>query len=59
MKRAPGPTRVFGHLGHVFVPHLSHVAKHREDDKARDEARHAVHHTGHQGISAAEPQAQS
>lgn len=51
INRTRDPTCIFGHLGHLFIPHLSHVAKHREDDKARDEARHAVYHTGHQGVS--------
>lgn len=49
-----GPTCIFGHLRHIFVPHLSHIPQHCEDDKSWNEARHAIHHTGHQGVSGAE-----
>lgn len=54
IKRTQIPTCIFGHLGHILVPHLGHIPEHREDDKSGNKARHAVHHAGHQGVSGAE-----
>lgn len=46
------PTCVFGNLGYIFIPHLSHVAQHSENDKSRHKTSHAVHGAGDQSISA-------
>lgn len=46
------PTHVFGNLRHIFVPHLSHVSQHSENDKPGHEAGQAVDSAGNQGVSA-------
>lgn len=48
------PTCVFGNLWDIFIPHLSHVPQHGEDDKPRHKAGQAVHGAGDQSISATE-----
>lgn len=48
------PTSVLGHSIHILLPHLSHVAQHGEDDKARQEAGQTVHRAGDQSISETE-----
>lgn len=48
------PTSVFGNLWDIFIPHLSHVPQHGEDDKPRHKAGQAVHGAGDQSISATE-----
>lgn len=45
------PTCVLGYSVDIQLPHLGHVAQHGEDDKARQEARQAVHRAGDQGVS--------
>lgn len=45
-----GQTFVSGYILHLHIPHLSHVAQHGEDDKAREEAGEAVHRTGDECI---------
>lgn len=44
-------TFILGHILHLHLPHLRHVAQHGEDDKPRQEAGHAVHKAGHDGIT--------
>lgn len=44
-------TFILGHILHLHLPHLRHVAQHGEDDKPRQEAGHAVHKARHDGIA--------
>lgn len=44
-------TLILGHILHLHLPHLRHVAQNGEDNKAREEAGHAVHKAGHNGIT--------
>ena len=46
-------TLVPGHIRHVHVPHLSHVAQHGEYDEAWHQACQAVHQAGHYGVTGA------
>lgn len=50
------PTSILGHSGYILLPHLSHVAQHSEDDKARQEASQTVHRAGDQSVSVVEKQ---
>lgn len=45
------PTSILGHSIYILLPHLSHVAQHSEDDKARQEASQTVYRAGDQSIS--------
>lgn len=46
------PTGIFGDLRNIFIPHLSHVSQHSENDKPGHKTGHTVHGAGNQSISA-------
>lgn len=47
-------TFVPGNILNLHLPHLCHVAQHREDDEPRHEAGQTVHQTGHNGVTVEE-----
>lgn len=47
-------TLVPGDILDLHLPHLRHVAQHREDDEPRHEAGQTVYQAGHNGITVEE-----
>lgn len=47
-------TFIPGYVLNLHLPHLGHVAQHREDDEPRHKAGQTVHQTGHNGVAVEE-----